>query len=106
MSTFDESSVESHDVGHMAYTCSECGASMFKDEKSDKTPTDDNPSAKFSLCCSYGEIKLLPIKEPPQKLKCLLTGNSKRDWDFQNNIRAYNSSLAFVNVFDSKRIQV
>ena len=36
LSTFDETSVKPHDIGHMIYTCSECGALMFKDEKSDK----------------------------------------------------------------------
>ena len=62
LSTFDETSVKPHDVGNMAYTCSECGALMFKDEKSDQLPSGDNKSAKCSLCCSYGNIKLPPIK--------------------------------------------
>ena len=75
--TFDETSVQTHDIGCMAYTCSQCRAHMFKNENSDKTVSANNPSAKFSLCYSYGKIKLPPIKEPPGKLKCLLTGNSK-----------------------------
>ena len=63
----------------MTYTCTECGASMFKDETSDKSLIDDNPSAKFSLCCSYGQVSLPPIEDPPENLKCLLTGSTKRD---------------------------
>ena len=71
---------------------------MFKEEKSDKTVNAVNASAKFALCCSYGEIKLPPIKKPPEKLKQLLTGNTRWDRDFQTNIRAYNSSLAFASM--------
>ena len=78
LNTFDETSVQSHNVGLMAYTCSECVALMFKGGKSDRTP-EDSLSAKFTLCCSYGDIKLPPIKEPPEILKKLLTGNTKKD---------------------------
>ena len=98
LNTFDETAVNPHDVGPMEYTCSECGALMFKEENSDKTPSGDNKSTKFSLCCSYGAIKLPPTKEPPEKLKSLLTGSTKQDRDFQKNIRAYNSSLAFASM--------
>ena len=75
--TFDETSVYTHDIGHMAYTCSECGPLMFKDKKSDCKVSSNKAKVKFSLCCSYGGIKLLPIKEPPEKLKCLLTKSTK-----------------------------
>lgn len=47
LSTFDETSVKPHNVGHMTYTCSECGALMFKEEKSDKSVSNDRLSAKF-----------------------------------------------------------
>ena len=81
----------------MSFTCSQCGALMFKGEKSGGSLSGENPTAKFSLCCSNGEIKLPPIKEPPEKLKCLLTGNTK-DCDFRTKIRGYNSSLAFASM--------
>ena len=81
----------------MMYKCSEYGSLMFK-EKSNKAVTSAQPSAKFSLCCSYGQVKLAPIKESSEMLKGLLTGSNKRDQDFCKNIRAYNSSLAFASM--------
>ena len=71
----------------MNFTCSECNALLFKGECN-----------RESLCCSKGTIKLPPIKEPPEHLKSLLTGNTQRDNKFRNNIRAYNSSLAFASM--------
>ena len=103
LSTFDESSVTSHDIGRMVYTCSECGALMYKGEKSDKSLSADNTTAKFALCCSYGDIKLPPIKEPPDELKHILSGNTKSDQNFRYNIRAYNSSLAFASMCLTKK---
>ena len=52
----------------------------------------------FSLCCSRGEVKLPPIKDPLEILKKLLTGNSQRDRDFCQQIKAYDSSLAFASM--------
>ena len=98
LNTFDETSVKEHDIGQMTYACSECGALMFKEEKSNMSPSTENSPAKFSLCCSYDAIKLPPIKEPPETLNQLLTGSNKRDQDFQTNIRTYNSSLAFASM--------
>ena len=41
-------------------------------------------------------MKIPPIKDPPDFLKFLLTGSTSKCHHFQNNIRAYNSSLAFA----------
>ena len=95
---FDENLVAYENIGGMKYTCDKCGACMFKGEKTAGSFSTANPTAKFSLCCSNGEIQLPPTKEPPEKLKKLLTGNTKRDHDFQTNIRGYNSSLAFASM--------
>ena len=50
----------------------------------------------FSACCANGNVKLPPLKDPPYLLKNLLTGNTQRDKQFCDNIRAYNSSLTFA----------
>ena len=71
---------------------------MFKGEKVSGSLSATNPTTKFSLCCSNCDIKLPQIKEAPEKLKQLLTGNTKRNRDFRTNIRAYNSSLAFASM--------
>ena len=71
----------------MVFTCSKCGAKMFKGENTGS-----------SFCCGKGSIKLPPIKEPLNLLKNLLIGGTKHDHDFRTNIRAYNSSLAFASM--------
>ena len=50
----------------------------FKGEKTGGSLSTTNPTAKFSLCCLNGQIKIPPLKEPPEKLKCLLTGECKK----------------------------
>ena len=90
MDTFDESTVDYHDAGTMNFKCLKCEALMFKGEQSKK--------AKFTLCCSDGAVRIPPVKEPPQILKQLLTGNTNRDKDFRQSVRAYNSSLAFASM--------
>ena len=81
----------------MKSSCHECGALMFEQEKCDPVPGNTFQKT-FSLCCAYGAIKLPPIKEPPEKLKSLLTGNTKCHQEFRTNIQAYNSSLAFASM--------
>ena len=96
MDTFDESTVDTQDVGDMNHICSACGALMFNGEKHYGKLVENQPTATFSLCCSDGNVKLPPIKDPPQLLQSLLTGKTHRDRNFHQNIRAYNSSLAFA----------
>ena len=95
LDTFDELTVDTQDVGDMNHICSACGALMFKGEKHYGKLVENQPTATFSLCCSEGNVKLPPIKDPPQLLQSLLTGKTHRDRNFHQNIRAYNSSLAF-----------
>ena len=95
LETFDESSVKYHEIGPMKYICCDCGALLFKGENHTGRLSS---SATFGLCCSKGAIKLPPIKDPPQKLKNLFTGNSQKYRNFRQNIRAYNSSLAFASM--------
>ena len=85
--TFDEKSVEAHSVGQMKHSCNACGELMFKNGKSNPVQGDKSKSI-YSLCCAYGTIKLPPIKEPPKKFKCLLTGKTRKDNEVRTNIRA------------------
>ena len=88
---FDETKVSLQTVGPMNYVCSECGAFMFKGEKSSRSLITANKTASFA-------IRVPPLKEPPEILKTLLTSNTNRDHDFRENVRAYNSSLAFASM--------
>ena len=92
---FCENSVECEDEGRMPYICSACGALMFKGEQSKGSVAQ---KGTFSFCCSHGDVKIPPVKEPPSLLKDFLTGGTQRDCNFRKNIRAYNSSLAFASM--------
>ena len=88
LDTFDESPVDTKDVGDMNHICSACGALMFNGEKHYGKLVENQPTATFSLCCSDGNVKPPPIKDPPQLLQSLLTGKRQRDRNFHQNIRA------------------
>ena len=94
---FDEGAVIENNIGEMEYVCWECGALMFKDEAHRYIHKGSNEIC-FSMCCSYGHVKVSPISEPPNLLKTLLLGNSSRSHHFLRNIRAYNSAFAFASM--------
>ena len=98
MEVFNETTVNGHDVGNMDNICSACGALMFKDENH-VGKLSQSATITFSACCGNGNIKLPPLKNPPDLLKNLLTGNTHRHKHFHDNIRAYNSSLACASLY-------
>ena len=67
---FNETTVNCHDVGSMDNICSACGALMFKDEKH-VGKLSQSDTITFSACCGNGNIKLPPLKDPPDLLKNL-----------------------------------
>ena len=67
--------VNCHDVGSMDNICSACGALMFKDVQCSKLSQSD--TVTFSACCANGNVKLPPLKDPPDLLKIhKVTNNS------------------------------
>ena len=82
----------------MAATCAKCNAAMFTGETTKYIHDGPNTIQVFSLCCSYGSIELPPLHDPPDILKGLLTGTTASDRTFRDNIRGYNSSLAFASL--------
>ena len=83
-------------IERMDRHCIDCGALMFPWEISKKKGDDYT----FSLCCSYGTIKLEPFKDPPSKLKGLFLNQGKTERQFRENIRGYNGlvSMASKNI--------
>ena len=75
MEDLNETTVNCHDVGSMDI-CSACGALMFKDEKH-VGKLSQSDTVTFSACCANGNVKLPPLKDPPDLLKNLLTGNTQ-----------------------------
>ena len=94
---FDENTVAENTVGDMVHTCGKCGALMFKDETHKPIAADSNDLC-FSMCCSYGHIKVPPVSEPPAILRNLLSQKSKQSHHFLQNIHAYNSAFAFASM--------
>jgi len=85
-----------HDIGDPIWTCQECGAQMWYDERISKDKKSLNP--RFSLCCGDDKIQLPILKEPPDILKELLFGNSRQSKNFQTHIRLYNLMFAFTSL--------
>ncbi|XP_063418456.1 uncharacterized protein LOC134701259 [Mytilus trossulus] len=79
----------------MDNVCSHCSAHMWKHEIHKGSL---NLNAKFSTCCSQGKITIPALLTPPETLKTLLTENTTRAKYFRQNIRAFNSSLAFSSL--------
>ena len=73
LDTFDESTVKYLDMGKMNFTCSQCSALMFKDEKHEGRLFGNPPTASFSLSCSNGAVRLPPIKDLPKILQNILS---------------------------------
>ena len=91
-SNIDEKNpVEKHILPNMTETCTDCGAKMFPWERS-KMKNDKDKT--FSLCCSYGTVKLTPFKDPSPKLKKLFENTSSQSTQFLANIRKYNGLVA------------
>ena len=80
-----------HYIGNLNSICHFCSALLFNDEKNKKKSTKNKIIS--SMCCSDGKVKLPLINEPPKVICNLL-----KQKDFMDNIRAYNSCLAFTSM--------
>jgi len=56
--------------------------------------TNNNP--QFSLCCENGKVLLPTLPATPQELEVLLTSKKSSAIKFRDQIRMYNSVLAFT----------
>ena len=87
----EKNPVEKHILPNMTGTCTACGAKMFPWERSKMK---NNGDKTFSLCCSYGSIKLTPFKDPSPQLKNLFENSTSQSKQFLANIRKYNGLVA------------
>ena len=71
-------------IGKMDKTCGYCGALKFKNE----TP---------GMCCAGGKVKLPELREPPEPLSTLVSGNTSQSKHFLANIRKYNSCFQMTS---------
>jgi len=57
-----------------------------------------NNNPQFSLCCENGKVLLPNLPATPQELEVILTSKESSAVKFQNQIRMYNSVLAFTSL--------
>ena len=73
--------------------CNEC-----KFCKAIYSTLEQNSTGKFTLCCSNGKIDLPITDNYPEEIRNLLNNQTDESKHFLNNIRSYNSALAFASV--------
>ncbi|CAI8585366.1 unnamed protein product [Vicia faba] len=84
------------DIGDPIVECTQCGALMWYQEKTDKRKQSAVP--KFQLCCGKGKVVLPLLKTPPLLLQRLLFDNSEIDSrNYQQFCRMYNMMFAFTS---------
>ncbi|GAU45376.1 hypothetical protein TSUD_89960 [Trifolium subterraneum] len=92
---YSGSSTEYLNIGQPDCTCPHCGAIVWCEERL-RSSSKRNP--KFSLCCSKGDIELVPYNSLPQPLHSLYHGLDRRSNFFLENIRSFNSMFAFTSI--------
>nr|GEZ90941.1 ATP-dependent DNA helicase PIF1 [Tanacetum cinerariifolium] len=84
-----------HNLGPPSHQCSMCNATMWYNERSEKSRKAVTPS--FSLCCQDGKVLLPRFNDTPQPLKKLLDYNDPTASKFKDQIRVYNSMFCFTS---------
>ena len=83
-------------IGDMVEVFSAGSAKMWKNETHSGSATAG--VLKFSTCCNQGKVVLPPISDAPVVLQNLMLDTTPEAKGFRDNIRAYNSSLAFTSL--------
>lgn len=93
---FDVTKCERNDVGMANQECVSCGSLNFPGER-----VGTQSKGHFSICCQNGSISL-PVSRQlttlPDFFVNLLTGQDSKSKEFRDNIRQYNSALAFASL--------
>jgi hypothetical protein len=82
------------DSGEMDTVCGFCNTKMWINER---LANSNNNNPQFSLCCENGKVLLPSLPATPQELEVLLTNKERSAVKFRNQIRMYNSVLAFTS---------
>ncbi|GJZ51267.1 ATP-dependent DNA helicase PIF1 [Tanacetum coccineum] len=84
-----------HNIGPPTHQCQNCNATMWYEEREEKSKTAVNPS--FSLCCQGGKVLLPRFNTAPPTLNDLLSLNDASAAKFRDQIRVYNSMFSFTS---------
>ena len=87
--------VQEHSVGSLTFSCS---VGLAKFWESEKLSGSIKLRYKFPLCCGDGKVVLPSIASHPELLMHLLTAADPSGRAFRDQIRAYNSALAFASL--------
>ena len=89
----DNINIVAHNIGGMTKTCHYCDAKLW-------------PTETSSLCCANGQVNLPPLQTLPEPLHQLFVGDTAESRCFRNNIRSYNSAIAFASLGVMKKINI
>ena len=81
----------------MDWICVECGALHWLMEYS-TAPGSSNSRPLFSMCCGNGGVQLPAIAPPPTQLLYFFAELTPEAQRFRENIRQYNTALAFTSL--------
>lgn len=84
------------DHGDPTYQCKYCGALMWYAERINKRRNQKDPT--FTLCCGQGSVKLPFLKESPDLIKKLLTGNDAQSRNYRKHARIFNMVFAMTSL--------
>jgi len=84
------------DHGDPTFKCKYCGGMMWYDERIRKKET--KKESGFTLCCGEGSVKLPFLKESPDLLKNLLSGNHPLSKHYRDNARTFNMVFAVTSL--------
>jgi hypothetical protein len=91
-----------HSLGLMTHKCEFCSALYFVQEA--VAPKQER--LMFENCCKKGDVHLEPLKGVPPYLRNLYESQSPNRQHFRQNIRSYNSALAFTSVSYTKDTRI
>lgn len=80
----------------MTYSCNQCGALFWLEERINKYNGTANP--KYSLCCTHGKIQLPKTSNPPHQLSRLFFNGDEKSQQFLQNVRSYNNMFCFTSM--------
>ncbi len=83
------------DCGEMDTICGFYNAKMWIKERLTKS---SNKNPQFFLCCKNGKVLLPSFPATPQELEVLLTSKESSAVKLRDQIRMYNSVLAFTSL--------
>ena len=85
----EDGSMQPHDLGRMQHGCPHCDALHWQHEATSGSV--GAGTASYGMCCMHGTAQLPALREAPQFLRDMLSGETAASKRFLENIRRYNA---------------